>query len=347
MNSPISLQQLGWQPFFQQQISLEELEQQTLARVSAHHRNEYVLRSEQQTLSLVVSSATLGLTLGDWVLLDSTAQFVRRLDRKSLFSRKAPGSGISAQLIAANVDTVFIVCSLNDDFNLSRIERYLALAHEAEVTPVVVLTKADLCRDSESKIIAAQQLTPLLDVVAINALDPVSVEILKPWCRPGQTISLLGSSGVGKSSLVNSLLGEQQQKTAGIRQDDSKGRHTTTARSMHFLASGSVLIDTPGMRELQLADCETGVSQTFSDIEQLASQCKFSDCKHENEPGCVVRERIASAQLDERRLNNYLKLQAEQERNAIALHEARAKDKQFGKMVKNVGSFSRQLKRGE
>ena len=166
------------------------------------------------------------------------------------------------------------------------------------------------------------------------------------WCRPGKTLSVLGSSGVGKSTLVNTLLGEQQQKTSGIREDDSKGRHTTTARTMHFLASGAVLIDTPGMRELQLTECEDGVKRTFADIEQLAEQCRFSDCQHSTEPGCAVQAAIESGALEPRRLTNYRKLLAEQERNSASLQELRAKDRQFGKMVKSVGAAQRTNKKG-
>lgn len=346
MNSIHSLYTLGWTPFFQQQLALEEYQDVVPARVVAHHRSEYQLQSEGLPFPLPMISSLPSLTIGDWVLLDESRRFVRLLERKSLFKRKAPGTKLAEQLIAANIDTAFIVCSLNQDFNLSRIERYLALAHEAGVEPVVVLTKADLSQDIEGQRQAVQSLDPLLMIEVVNALDAASCQGLLSWCRAGQTLTLLGSSGVGKSTLVNTLLGQTSQRTGSIREDDSKGRHTTTARSMHFMPSGAVLVDSPGMRELQLAECEEGVRRTFDDIEQLAQRCKFGDCQHQGEPGCEVQQALESGELDPRRLHSYRKLMAEQARNSASLQELRAKDKAFGKMVKTVGASSRQFKRG-
>ncbi|WP_317932959.1 ribosome small subunit-dependent GTPase A [Halioxenophilus sp. WMMB6] len=346
MHNPLLLQPLGWQPFFQQQINLEELDQAEIARVVAHNRSDYLLSNGDETFSLPITPAVAEMTVGDWLLLEPGRQFGRLLERKSLFKRKAAGSKIDEQLIAANVDTLLIVCSLNDDFNLNRIERYLALAHEAQVTPVVVLTKADLCPDSDAKQQAVQSLDPLLMVVAVNATDADSCAPLLAWCGVGQTLSLLGSSGVGKSTLANTLLGQALQQTAAIREDDSKGRHTTTARSLLCLPSGAVLIDTPGMRELQLAACEEGVRQVFADIETWAEGCKFSDCHHTGEPGCAVANAVAAGELSPRRLHNYQKLLAEQARNSASLQELRAKEKRFGRLVKSVGSESRKNKKG-
>lgn len=346
MDSVISLTQLGWQPYFQQQLSLDEYEKATIARVIGHHRSEYLLRTEHQLIHFPITHTLPLMALGDWLLLDNNGVFLRLLDRQSLFSRKAAGNKVAEQLIAANIDTVFIVCSLNFDFNLSRIERYLALANEAQVQPVIVLTKQDLCRDAEEKYRQVQALDPLLIIETVNALNYADCEKLTSWIGAGQTVALLGSSGVGKSTLINTLTGEQAQKTATIREDDSKGRHTTTARSMHFLPSGGILIDSPGMRELQLAECEDGVRHTFADIEQLAQQCKFADCHHINEPGCAVLHAVETGELSERRLANFNKLLAEQARNSASLQELRAKDKQFGKMVKSVGNEQRLAKKG-
>ncbi|GAA5217145.1 ribosome small subunit-dependent GTPase A [Corallincola platygyrae] len=346
MNSTISLTLLGWQPFFQQQLSLVEYETAQIARVIAHHRSAYVLQMEQAQFSLPITSSLPSMVLGDWLLVDDDQRFMRQLDRKSLFKRKAPGTKLGEQLIAANVDTLFIVCSLNHDFNLSRIERYLALAYEADVEPVVVLTKQDLCDDADCKRQQIQALDPLLMVVSVNALDGDCCEPLLSWCQPGRTVSLLGSSGVGKSTLTNTLMGNTVQVTAGIREDDSKGRHTTTARSMHLMPTGAVLIDTPGMRELQLTDCEEGVNQAFADIDELAQQCRFADCQHNGEPGCAVQKAVDVGELDPRRLDNYFKLMREQARNSASLADRRAKDKQFGKMVKSVMSESTRFKKG-
>ena len=267
------------------------------------------------------------------------------LERQSLFSRKAAGSRVAEQYISANIDTVFIVVSLNNDFNLSRIERYLALANEAQVEAVIVLTKKDLCDDYQDKVQQVQSLDAMLMIEAVNSLDQDSTQVLSPWCKTGKTVALMGSSGVGKSTLVNSLLGETQQETSGIREDDSKGRHTTTSRSLHLLTSGGLLLDTPGMRELQLADCAEGVSETFSDVEELAMHCRFSDCSHESEPGCKIRKAIENGELSERRFTNYQKLLREQARNGASLAEQRANGKQLSKMYKTVQSESRNLKK--
>lgn len=343
---PMSLQQLGWQPVFQQQLTLEDYDHSVIARITAHHRSGYTLASEQGEITLPIHHNQPAMTVGDWVILNSELQFDRLLVRQSLFSRKAAGSRVAEQYISANIDTVFIVVSLNNDFNLSRIERYLALANEAQVEALIVLTKKDLCDDYEDKVQQVQSLDPMLMIEAVNSLDQDSTQVLSPWCKTGKTVALMGSSGVGKSTLVNSLLGEASQATGGIREDDSKGRHTTTSRSLHLLESGGLLLDTPGMRELQLADCAEGVSETFSDVEELAMHCRFSDCHHESEPGCKIRAAIESGELSERRFTNYQKLLREQARNGASLAEQRASNKQLSKMYRNVQSESRNIKKG-
>lgn len=341
-----SLATLGWQPYFQQQLTLSELEACTIARVMAHHRSGFDLAAEIGPLTLAPHKSLPAMTVGDWVLLNQDGSFVRLLERHSLFRRKAAGTQVAEQYIAANIDTLFIVCSLNQDFNLSRIERYLALANEAGVEPVVVLTKADLCDDSLDKLEQVRQLDPFLMAETVNALDPDSSSVLFNWCKAGKTVAFLGSSGVGKSTLVNTLTHSHEQKTQSIREDDSKGRHTTTARSVHFLPGGGLLVDTPGMRELQLAYCEQGVHETFAEIEQLATQCRFADCQHESEPGCAVQAALASGELDQRRLHNYHKLLREQARNSATLAERHEQSRRFGKMVKSVGSEARMRKKG-
>ncbi|MCS0455950.1 ribosome small subunit-dependent GTPase A [Vibrio diabolicus] len=335
------LKRLGWKPFFQQQLTLDDYDDTIFARVIAHHRSGYLLATETGQVHLNAHHSLPNMTVGDWVILNDDQQFVRLLDRLSLFSRKAAGSKVAEQLIAANVDTVFIVCSLNDDFNLSRIERYLALAHEAEVEPVIVLSKADLCDDVNQLKSQVQKLDPLLVIETVNGLDAESTSKLMSWCNEGQTVAFIGSSGVGKSTLVNALLGQQEQATGHIREDDSKGRHTTTSRSIHLLPDGGILIDTPGMRELQLADCEVGVSEAFSDIEVLAQRCRFGDCQHQAEPGCAVQAAIENGKLEVRRFNNYQKLLREQAFNGATLAEQRAQSRQFGKLTRNAMSDKR------
>ena len=340
----ITLAQLGWKGVFQQQLTLEESEEGQVARVVVQQRSQLTLLTDTGEAVLPVLPSMPALTVGDWLLLDADGHYLRCLERSSLFSRKAAGTKVNTQLIAANVDTVFIVCSLNQDFNLNRIERYLALAHEADVTPVIVLSKVDCCDAPEGFIQQVQALDPLLMVIAVNSLDEESVRQLEPWCQVGNTITLLGSSGVGKSTLINTLLGRHAQKTHSIRVDDDKGRHTTTGRSLHILPSGGLLLDTPGMRELQLADCEHGIEDTFAEISQLAARCRFSDCRHESEPGCAVHAAIEAGELDKRRLENYRKLMREQAMNSATLAEKRARDRDLGRYYRSVLSESKRLK---
>lgn len=336
MLTQYSRSQLGWNHFFQQQLSLEEYETCTPARVVGQERSLLHLLTDSGKHSLPITASMPELTVGDWILLESDANFKRLLERFSLFSRKAAGTKVSRQLIAANIDTVFVVSSMNQDFNLNRFERYLALTYESDVEAVIVLTKVDSCKDPQAYMTMAHTLGESLEVLAVNSLDPKSVSQLLPWCLPGKTVAFLGSSGVGKSTLINALLGESIQRTHAIREDDAKGRHTTTGRSLHLLSSGALLLDTPGMRELQLAECEHGIDEAFAEITALARQCKFSDCHHNGEPGCAVRQAILAGKLDERRLDSYLKLMREQAFNKATLPERRAQDREFGRHVKSV-----------
>ncbi|NQZ06118.1 MAG: GTPase RsgA, partial [Algicola sp.] len=256
MSQTFSLAQMGWTAFFQQQLTLDDLENYQLGRVSSVHRAHIEVMTEHLTQgspnhSLPVMSGMSDITVGDWILFDEQGHYHQTLERLSLFSRKSAGSKIGLQMIAANVNTVFVVCSLNNNFNLSRIERYLALANEAGVTPVVVLTKADCCDDPLEFTQQVQALDPMLMVETVNALDPASVKPLEYWCTSGKTVAFMGSSGVGKSTLVNTLLGNTLQEgriqsTGASREQDSRGRHTTTSRSLHLMPSGSLLLDTPG-----------------------------------------------------------------------------------------------------
>ncbi len=340
------LANLGWQPFFQQQLSIQELERLTPARVVEQHRSLFETVTPTQTLNLPVTSSLPPLAVGDWVLLDPESKFIRRLDRKSCFKRKAAGSQLAEQLIAANIDTAFIVCSLNDDFNLSRIERYLAMVKAAGVNPVIVLSKADLCDDPAASCAQVLALDSMLCVEPVNCLDSDSISALLPWCRAGETLVMLGSSGSGKSTLSNALLGVDRQDTGPIRESDAKGRHTTTRRSLFEMPCGAMILDTPGMRELQLTDCEQGVELAFADIGALASECRFNDCRHETEPGCAVQQAIENGNLDERRLNNYRKLLREQAHNSASFVQQRARNREFAKHVKRAQK-ERKLMLGE
>jgi len=344
VSKQLSLADLGWRPFFQQQLSIEEWYDARPARIVEQHRSGFDAVSERGQHTLAVTATMPALTAGDWVLLDPDFRFVRALERQSSFRRRAAGSKPSEQLVAANIDTAFIVCSLNEDYNLSRLERYLSLVHQAGSEPVVVLSKKDLCPDPDALVEAVQALDCRLCVVAVDSLARETVEILRPWCQPGSTVVLLGSSGVGKSTLANTLCGQQVQDTGEIREDDAKGRHTTTRRSLLTLPAGGLLLDTPGMRELQLADCAEGVTATFADVEEFARQCRFGDCRHENEPGCAVRTALDCGELEERRLANYRKLQREQALNSASLAERRARERARGRYYHKVQRGKKLLK---
>lgn len=345
--SRITLPDLGWKHFFQQQLSLEELIEATPVRVFGLNRHLVDGVGEMGRQQFPLPHAWLRYpvedlpTVGDWLLIDAAGQPLRLLERVSLFKRMASGRDARVQLMAANVDTLFIVTSCNDDFNLSRLERYLAMAIEAGVEPVVVLTKVDLVGDIEAFRARARTLRRDLSVEAVNSRDESVIDILRPWCSKGQTVALVGSSGVGKSTLVNTLSSAEIQETGATREGDAKGRHTTTSRSLHLLPAGGLLLDSPGLRELQLSDCEEGVATLFEEIELIARNCRFSDCRHQGEAGCAIAEAAEHDALDPRRLTNYLKLIAEQERAAQTLLEKRRRDKSFSKMCKKAKAQKR------
>jgi len=344
MSNFTSLTGLGWQPYFQQQLSLDEWDGTIPARVIEQYKSEVTVATESDVFNIALLATMPEMVVGDWLLLDSQQHLLRVLDRKTCFSRKAAGSKLKRQLISANVDSAFIMTSMNDDFNLNRIERFLSLVNESGADSVIVLSKSDQSEFPESYIAQIQELDPFLMVEAINCLNAESVKKLSPWIKQGTTIAVLGSSGVGKSTLINTLLGKERQSTGGIREDDDKGRHTTTRRSLISLDAGGLILDTPGMREIQMADCKEGIATTFADIEAYARQCKFSDCQHQTEPGCAVQKAVDSGELDQRRLNNYLKLLREEALNSASLSERRSKDKALGKFYKHTLSQAHELK---
>jgi len=314
-----TLADLGWQPFFASQVTAQEAETCQPVRVTALYRGLVTVTGEgvDQLIGSRLAESRGDedrATVGDWLLIDrETLAVVRILDRTSLFKRPAPGDDRRLQLIAANVDTLFIVTSCNDDFNIARLERYLVLAREAEVTPVVVLTKIDLADDPEHFRAQALALQPGLGVELVNARDPHSVARLASRCGEGHTVALLGSSGVGKSTLVNTLRGTDSITTQSVRDHDDKGRHTTTVRAMHRLAGGGWLIDAPGMREFRIADAPTGIAEVFDDIAALVLECRFTNCTHVSEPGCAIQAAIAGGTLEPARLARWAKLAAEDE----------------------------------
>jgi ribosome biogenesis GTPase len=257
-------------------------------------------------------------TVGDWV---STEVFAGEqpaiihavLPRRSQFVRKVAGKRVEQQVIAANVDVAFIVAALDGDFNLRRLERYLAQCWESGARPAVVLNKADDCGDVDARAAEVRSIAREVPVFALSARTGQGIDALDSFLVPGQTVVLLGSSGVGKSTLVNRLLGRDLQAVQPTREKDSRGRHTTSARELFLLPCRALMIDTPGLRELQLWDATDGVAQTFADIDELAAKCRFRDCRHENEPGCAVQAALLAGSLDEARLENRRKLEREQE----------------------------------
>ena len=328
------LQALGWRPFFAQQTSVDALAETPPVRIVEVHRTALHVVGD----GIDESVAPLpDATVGDWMLLDRARPTRSRvLDRQSLVKRRAPGTGRHIQLIAANIDTVFVVSSCNPDFNLARLERYIALAFEADITPVIVLTKADLTATAQDYGEAARRISDLVSVVILDARGDEPRAKLAAWCRPGETVAVLGSSGVGKSTLTNALAGTRSIATRAIREDDAKGRHTTTRRQLHRVPGGCLVLDTPGMRELQLTDAASGIDDVFADLHDLSTRCRFNDCRHEAEPGCAVLEAIEQGAIDKARLARWRKLAAEDAFNAASLAERRSRDRAFGKMVRKI-----------
>jgi ribosome biogenesis GTPase len=314
-NLPSSLETLGWSNFFEAQIKSSEVDL-VPKRVASVHRGriDAIGVTGACDLELPANSNTADFAVGDWVLADPvTGAFMRRLDRKTVFQRRAEG-GQGQQLAAANVDTLFIVTSCNADFNLGRLERYLIMANQAGTRPVILLTKADTADDAGAFEQQAKALQRDLPVIVLNARSVEAVSLLKPWCGIGQTVALVGSSGVGKSTLVNTLAAlssETMQKTGSIREHDAKGRHTTTARSLHAISGGGWVIDTPGIRTLYVSDVTDGIDTLFAEITELAPLCRFRDCSHAHEPGCAVQAAVASGALPADRLERWRSLSAE------------------------------------
>lgn len=320
-----TLETLGWQTYFAQQIDLDDMVEQPPVRITEVHRNALHVIGNGIDKNI---PPIPDVTVGDWLLYNSTQpQSSIVLERKSIIKRRAPGTDRQVQLIAANIDTAFIVSSCNQEFNVARIERYIALALDAAITPVIVLTKGDLTDSTESYEKDAQAISKLVSVITLDARGDEPRLKLAEWCKQGKTVAFLGSSGVGKSTLTNSLAGNQLIETQAIREDDARGRHTTTSRQLYLVPSGCLVLDTPGMRELQLTDVTSGINNMFADFLDLASQCRFNDCKHITEPGCAILNAIKNDEIDQARLGRWRKLTEEEALNTTSFAERRSKIK--------------------
>lgn len=325
----MKIESLGWNSEFENQLNSLNNDNYTPGRVIREHRNIYIVETELGQLQAEVSgryrhsakSLSDFPAVGDWVAMaarqgEKRATIHSLLPRKSAFSRKAILSGSKAanggktdeQVLAANIDTVFLVCGLDGNFNTRRIERYLSIGWDSGANPIIILNKSDVCYDIETCVEEVKSVAIGVTILTVSAIEGTGLDELRSCISQGKTAVFLGSSGVGKSTLVNCLLGDDRLDTRGVRIADSRGRHTTIHRELIALPSGGIVIDTPGLREIQAFGDEEGISRTFSDVEELVLKCRFNDCQHQNEPGCAIQDAIASGELDESRYKSYLKL---------------------------------------
>lgn len=338
----MSIEQVGWSEVWKSHFRRCTSENCQPGRIISEHRGAYnVITDDGERIAEVsghmrhfARSRSDFPAVGDWVALeipdkDSHCLIHELLPRFSSFVRKGAGAGMQEQVVAANVDTVFIVSGLDHDFNTRRIERYLTLAYESGAEPVILLNKSDIAPDLEGACLKTENIAYGVPVLAVSALQQSGLDRLEAYLKPGTTSVLLGSSGVGKSTLVNALLQTEQMKTGAVREHDSHGRHTTTSRHLLVLAGGALIIDTPGMRELQLLADSSSLTKSFDDIAQFAQHCSFSDCTHLVEPGCAVIAALASGDLEQERYDSYLKLLKE------IKHHQREQDVHLQKEEKN------------
>jgi len=332
-------------------IDLETLEQFEIARVIAVHKDSYTVSNGEvdvlaELVGKIIFSASSPVdypAVGDWVLANfydenSFGIIHEVLSRKSLLKRKTPGKKVDFQLIAANIDVAFIVQSLNDNFNLRRLERYLVMVNESNIQPIILLSKSDLLasEDIATRIDEIQKIMPRLQVIPFSNENETGLSSVKGIMQSGLTYCLLGSSGVGKTTLINNLIGESIYKTKTVSKKESKGRHATTHRQLIKLDFGAMVVDTPGMRELGNFSVDTGLDETFFEIITLSEKCHFNDCTHVEEKGCAVLDAVEKGQLSADRYQNYIKMTKESTYNEMSYLEKRKKDKQFGKLCKTV-----------
>jgi len=345
------LECLGYSDWFESRADEDQLAAHGLARVVAVHKDSYTVTNGQGeifaelsgNLLYSIESASDLPTTGDWVYADfydddTHAIIYGVLPRKTLLRRKTAGKLVDYQLIAANIDVAFIIQSLNDNFNLRRLERYLVMVNESGIEPVILLSKCDLISQAEINEIkqSVPAIAPQSIVLEFSNLNRENMDAVTGLLKQGHSYCLLGSSGVGKTTLLNSIIGNEKFATQSVSKTQSKGRHTTTSRQLVRLENGAMIIDTPGMRELGNLSVDEGLDETFSEIIDISRNCKFGNCSHTNEKGCAILAAIEARDLSQGRYQNYLKMKREAEFNDMSYSEKRKKDKDFGKLVKSV-----------
>ena len=345
-----NLKNIGYNNDIENQINADTLKEHEIARVVSVNRNKYVISNGNGNIlaeasgSLVHSAdSAIDLpTTGDWVYVDfydnnSFAIIHAVVPRVTLLKRKTAGRDVNVQLIAANLDVAFIVQSIDYNLNIKRLERYLVMINESKIKPVILLSKCDLAPQGEIDKIKENILDviPNAEIIAFSNLNGDNIEVIKDFLREGKTYCLLGSSGVGKTTLLNSILGNEKYETQAVSKKENKGKHTTTRRELIPLENGAVLIDTPGMRELGNLSVDDGIEETFAEISELAMQCKFSNCAHITEKGCAVLEAIENNEITQERYDNYIKIKKENDFNKMPTYKRKAKNKALSKNVKS------------
>ncbi|MBN2367331.1 MAG: ribosome small subunit-dependent GTPase A [Calditrichaeota bacterium] len=342
---------LGFDPWFQSRMEQYSASDFSPARITSVDKNSYMVHNGETEINaeltgkfLYGSESVLDLpTVGDWVVVEyfnggTLAIIHDLLPRKTLLKRKDPGKKVNYQLVAANVDTAFIIQSVDSNFNLNRLERYLVTVNDGGVRPVILLSKSDLIGEKErsEKTAALSRVGHEIKHIFYSNVNGEGMESVLGEMLPGRTCCLLGSSGVGKTTLINRLLGEERFEVKEVREKDGRGRHATTRRQLIRLDNGSILIDTPGMREIAAFGLDSGLAETFEDIFTVAQRCRFSDCSHTHEKGCAVVEAVRDGEIEEERYKNFMKVQRESAFYQMSYFDRRKRDKEFGKMIKQV-----------